>query len=171
MRHNFNLGILALALILMLNASALSQKSKKYPVRTLEQIISLNRDGTDQVFAKATLDEPHEFIGIDPMNSMVKLQLVEGPRTISHAHHNSIDLWGKLKRIDKKFLELYTDEFLFKENDIEYWIPIQTKDKDAIASKFHPGDTITLTVLYVGARKEKDESRFHSLFLSTAFEP
>lgn len=171
MRHYTTLGILAFAITLTLHGSAFSQKSKKYPLRTLAAIISLNRDGTDLTLRKAKLEERRDFIGIDTMNSVVKLQFAGGPQTISEAHRTLINWWGKLQRVDKKFLQLYTDEFLFKENDVEYWIPIQAKDKDVIPSKFHAGDTITLTVLYIGAIKEKNEKTFSSLFLSAGFEP
>lgn len=171
MRRYFNLAILTLAFIVSIHSLAFSQKSKKLPLRTLAEIISLNRNGTDQVLAKATLDEQQEYIGIDPMNSMVKLQFVDGLRTISKSHRDLIEWWIKLQHADKKILQLYTYEFLFKENDIEYWIPVQNRDKDTIAAKFRRGDTINLNVLYVGARKAKNESRLDSLFLSTSLEP
>ena len=151
------------------HSSAFAQNSKKYESRTLAQIVSLNKTSADQVLSKAKSGELRDFIGLDPLSSKVRVQFESGPRQISDSHKQMIEWWVKLQRVDKKVLQQYEKEFLFTENGIEYWIPVQTQFVDEMSAKFKQGDPITLLVLYVGARKEKNETTYNSLFLSTGF--
>lgn len=163
------LGSLFLAIGFL--SPAFAQIPKKYEPRTLAQVVQANSKSVDKVFSKAKLEERQDFIGIDPMFSAVRVQFISGSRPISASHVGLIEWWGKLQHADKKFLQQYEKEFLFKENGVEYWIPVQKQFADEIALKFKQGDPITLLVLYVGARKETNEKDYSSLFLSTGYAP
>jgi hypothetical protein len=163
----------ALLIILLFQAVVVSQKATspdKYKPRTLSEVIELNRDGTDQILKKAKLEDRHGFIGIDPFYSKVRLQYIGTPRAISPVHQGLMKTWAKLQRVDKKFSSLYENEYLFKEGDVEYWIPVQKDASVIINEKLKSGEMLNLYVIYVGAQKEPNEKSFKSLFLSTAFE-
>lgn len=160
-------------LLILLQSSAFSQKKSsfdKYKERSLSEIIELNREGTDQILRKAKIDEQHGFIGIDPFYSKARLQYVGTPRPISPTHQSLIKTWSKLQRVDKKFTSLYENEYLFKEGETEYWIPVQKPGSDRIEADLRSGEMVTLFVIYVGGQKEKNIEDFSSLFLSIAFE-
>jgi hypothetical protein len=153
------------------STSVFSQDSKKYKPRTLADALELNRKAAEGVFANGKLDERQEFIGIDPTYSKVAIQFAGGRRPISDMHRNLMSWWFKLQRADKKFLEIYKDEILFKEGNVEYWIPCQDKTADLIVANFKTGDMTNLFVMYIGAHRDKNETNYSSLFISTGYAP
>jgi len=169
--RNCNSLTVLLLLLLAFTSSVLAQTSKKYQSRTLAQVVELNRTSTDKIFGKTKLEERSQFIGIDPMFTKAHVQFLGDRRQITEGHRVLIDWWRKLQKIDGKFIQLYQEEFLFKEGSEEYWIPCQTQTAELIAKNFKNGDKITLLVAYIGAHKEKNEKDYSSLFLSTGFEP
>ena len=142
----------------------------KYKPRTLAEVVDLNRVGTDPILKKAKLEERQGFIGIDPYFSKAKVQFLGKSRPLSSEHSGLISNWKKLQRVDKKFVSLYENEYLFKEVDIEYWIPLQKEMAISLEQNVKSGETVALFVIYVGAEKESNVSQFSSLFLATAFE-
>ncbi|MBC7901691.1 MAG: hypothetical protein H7070_16750 [Saprospiraceae bacterium] len=173
MNKNFRIFFLALLSILAFQSFAFSQEqssSNKYKPRTLSEIIELNRKATDGILKTAKLEEKNGFIGIDPFYSKVRVEYIGTPRPISDNHLGLITTWSKLQQVNKKFTRLYETEYLFKEGDAEYWIPLQKQIAESMNNELKLGDALTLFVIYVGAEKEKNSKQFESLFLSTAYE-
>lgn len=173
MCKSLKIFLLAFSVLLLTQSSVFSQKKNsndKYKLRTLDEIIELNRDGTDQIFKSAKLSDALGFIGIDPYYSRVKLEYVGTPKSISPEIQGFLKTWGKLQRADKKFLDLYENVFLFKEGQTEYWIPVQKGSAQSLDANVKAGDMIDLFVIYIGAKKEANVKDFYSVFLSTGYE-
>jgi hypothetical protein len=169
---NYRLFIIPLFLFAVAHSiPVFSQVSKKYKPRTLADVLELNRKGAEGIFATGKLDERQDFIGIDPTYSKVAIQLAGARRPISDTHRNLMNWWFKLQSADKKFLDLYQNEILFKEGNVEYWIPCQDKTADLIVANFKTGDTINLLVMYIGAHRDKNEKNYSSLIISTGYAP
>ncbi len=172
MDRNLTRLLFVLSIVWSCHGVVISQKASpdKYTSRTLFDVVELNREGTDQILKKAKLEDRHGFIGIDPFYSKARVQYIGTPRPISSMHQGLMKNWAKLQGVDKKFSSLYEKEYLFKEGDVEYWIPVQKDTSVIINEKLKSGEMLNLYVIYVGAQKEPDDKSFKSLFLSTAFE-
>ena len=162
---------LLIILCLLACTPAFSQRNAKYRPRTLDQLIELNRAGTDKSFSKVKLEETSSYIGIDPMYSMVQLQFKGDSRPISASHTRLLAWWTKLQNADKKALKPYENEFLFVEGAKEYWIPVPNQLIGDINSKYKKDETISALLFYVGANKEQNEAQFTTLFVLTGYKP
>lgn len=159
--------------VLTLCGTAFSQKSKefdKYKSRTLAEIPLINREATDGILSKAKLEEKHDFISSDLLHSRARVEFTGQQRPISASHQEMIKMWSKLKNTSKKIMSLYENEFLFKEGDKEYWIPVQKPVEDAMLKELKVNDMITLFVIHVGGRKAAMAKDFEWLFLSTTYD-
>lgn len=169
----FNRGLSLLILVLAFCAAAFPQKEKnygKYKLRTLAEIPLINREATDELLRKSKFEEQHDFISYDLHFSRVRVEFTGQQRTVSQSRQELIKTWGKLQNISKKITGLYENEFLFKESDKEYWIPVQKKVEEAMLKEIKANDMITLFVIHVGGRKASMAKDYDWLFLSTAFE-
>jgi len=167
------LFLIVLSLVLTLCGAAFPQKEKnldKYKSRTLAGIPLINREATDKILREAKLEEKHDFISYDLLYSRVKVQFTGQPRAVSQSHQEMIKMWGKLQKVSKKMTSLYENEFLFREGDKEYWIPVQKKVEEVMLKEIKANDMITLFVVHVGGRKAEMAKDYDWLFLSTAFE-
>lgn len=165
--------LLLLALVGMFYSTAFSQKDKaldKYKHRTLLEITAFNHANTDEILRKSKLEDQQDFIGVDFFYSRVRVQYLGTPRPISPDHKDLIRTWAKLQNVDQKITSLYEDEFLFKECDKEYWIPMQKKVGEDVLKEIKAKDMITLFVIHVGGRKARMSKEYDWLFLSIEFE-
>jgi hypothetical protein len=171
MRKHISCSFFVLIFIFSFHSIAWSQKDwDKYKFRTLAEVISFNQEATDQILQTAKLEEKQDFIGADLFYSRIRLEYVGAPRAISNNHRDLIKLWARLQNIDKKVIDLYESEALFKECGVEYWIPVQKKIADDNLKKLKSGEMVTLFVIYVGGRKDNGTMKLDHLFLSTAIE-
>lgn len=169
----FNQFILVFTFLLIFSIPAFSQNNKdesKYKHRTLLEITNLNREATDDILQKSKPEEKHDFISFDLFYSKVRLQFIGNSRPISQEHKDLITTWAKLQNVDKKITSLYENEFLFKECEKEYWIPMQKKVYESLSKQAKMNDMLTLFVIHVGGRKAAMAEEYNWLFLSTAFE-
>jgi hypothetical protein len=163
-------SLLLLTSVLALGATVFSQKEfEKYKPRTLAEIPLVNREATDDILRKAKLEEKQDFISKDPFYSRSKVEFTGRQRPVSTEHEELIKIWSKLQRVDKKITSLYENEFLFKEGDKEYWIPVQKPVGEAMLKELKANDMIILFVLHVGGRKAAMKNDFEWLFLSTTY--
>lgn len=142
----------------------------KYKFRTLSEITLFNRETTDEILKKTKLEDKTDFIGIDLLQSRVRVQFTEKSRPISESHQALINQWKKLMNVDEKVVSFYKKEFLFKECEKEYWIPVPEKIGESLGKKLKSDEMTTLFVVYIGGRKEVNVKDFEWLFLVTEFE-
>ena len=165
--------LLLLTFVLIFCATVFSQKDKeqnKYKYRTLSEITMLNRENTAEILRKSKIEEKNDFISFDLFYSRVRLQFIGNPRPVSSDHKELIKTWTKLQNVDEKITNLYENEFLFKECDKEYWIPMQKKVGEAILKEVKTDNMITLFVINIGGRRAAMSKEYDWLFLSTEFE-
>ncbi len=63
---------------------------------------------------------------------------------------------------------MFEDEYLFTEDKVEYWLPVQNKVASYFGEELKKGDTVTLFVAWLGARKEAKDIDY--IFLTNEFE-
>lgn len=163
--------LLLTAFISLFSLAVFSQKdSEKYKPRTLAEIPLINRETTDKILSRTKLEDKTDFISFELLHSRIKAEFTGQQRVIPQSRQEMIKMWGKLQNISKKITSLYENEFLFKEGNKEYWIPVQKKVEESILKEIKANDMITLFVIHVGGRKEAMSKDYDWLFLSTAWE-
>lgn len=161
------------AFVLGFYSAAFSQDESpwdKYKFRTLPEIIKFN-DGVVAESMKITKPAGKtDLISADLFHSKVRISFVGTSRPISKTHQELMTHWSKSLGFSQDTINLYEKEFLFKDCDKEYWIPVQKKVSEFFPKELKPGDMVTLFVIHVGGRKESAAKEFDWLFLSTEFE-
>lgn len=171
MRKQIKLLILGLFFVLSFHSIALSQDESpwdKYKFRTLSEIINFNDIAELKKKTKPT--SKIDFISATLFHSKVRLSFIGTSRPISKIHQELMNHWSKSLGFDENTINLYEKEFLFKECNKEFWIPIQKKVSEFFPKELKSGDMVTLFVIHVGGRKETNAKEFDWLFLSTEFE-
>jgi hypothetical protein len=173
MQMKIKLYLLSFILLIGFYSTTFSQETspwEKYKFRTLSEIIKLNEAGLAQGKELPKLADQWDFISADLFHSQARVTFAGASRPISTIHQELIKHWGTSLRIDQKTLDLYENEYLFKECEKEFWIPVQKQVSEFFPKELKPNDMITLFVIHVGGRKEKNIKEFDWLFLSTEFE-
>jgi len=145
---------------------------KKYEPRTLDQIIKLH--------ATKVLDNPDVLMTFsdgsaavltnDSFPSKVKVTYTGQFRGISQKRKELLKNWlTKTYGLNREeYLKLFDTEFLFTENLVEYWLPIQNPLIQPLKEELKKGEEVVLYVAWIGARKESDKIDW--VFLVNEFE-
>src|SRR5690606_5878513 len=65
------------------------------------------------------------IISYDSFQSRVNLIYTGESRKVSDSRKEVISIWLKTFGKPSEFLDLFENEYLFKENGVEYWLPVQ----------------------------------------------
>lgn len=144
---------------------------KTYQPRTLDQIIKLH--------ATKILDNPSVLMTFsdgsaavlthDSFPSKVKITYTGRSRSISSKRKELIKDWLiKTYGTNKEYVKLFDTEFLFTEDAVEYWLPIQSQLIQPLKEELKKGEGVILYVAWIGARKESDKIDW--VFLVNEFE-
>ena len=164
--------IIFLALFIALFVSqAFAQNWDAYEPRTLKEI-------TTNIAAKS-LKNPDALIRDDKKDisiilsynsfqSRVKATYTGESRKISDQRKELISIWLKTFGKPKELLDLLENEYLFVEDKVEYWLPVQKQVASYFKDELKKGDMVTLFVVWLGARKEAKSVDY--IFLTNEFE-
>ena len=128
----------------------MDQIIKQFAAKVLDDpdIVMKFPDGTTAVLTR------------DSFPSRVKVKYTGRSRPISPQRKELIWDWlgtifGREKR--DEYVKMWDTEFLFTENLVEYWLPVQSPLVQALQKELEKGDDVTLYLAWVGARKESDK--------------
>lgn len=135
-----------------------------YNTRTLAELVELNvieskklkDDGTKKI-----------MISADPFYSAIRLEYAGKSRVISKEKLALFKIWQESLEVDPKLFGMLDKEFLFKECDKEYWIPVQKPAANDFPPDFKAGDKITLYLMMVGGLEDKGNWDF--VFFTNSF--
>ncbi len=156
------------ALLLIVSQSVYSQgfPYHLYDTRTINELIELNLSVPDiDKFPPET--KHHVMISAKPFYSAIRFEYMGKSRPVSEERMKLFKLWQAGLGIDPKLFDMLNKEFLFKECDKEYWIPVQKPAADDFPKDFKKGDRITLYLMMVGGQKEKGTWDF--VFFTNSF--
>jgi hypothetical protein len=146
----------------------------KYKTRTLKEIVESNSDlkSADITISKENNPQadPQIVVYGNLLHSEVKVRFMNKSRPISAERKEIIEIWKKSFKIDEKIVSFYENEYLFKEGEKEYWIPVQKQVAEYFPKELKENDLISLFIIRVGGRKLEDGKSWDWLFLSTEFE-
>ncbi|MGH9765859.1 MAG: hypothetical protein ACREAB_00375 [Blastocatellia bacterium] len=145
---------------------------KKYQPRILDQIIKLH--------ATKVLDNPEVLMTFsdgsaavltrDSFPSKVKITYTGQSRSIPQKRKELVKDWVTTTygANREEYVKLFDTEFLFIEDSVEYWLPIQSQLIQPLKDELKKGEEVILYVAWIGARKESDKIDW--VFLVNEFE-
>jgi len=162
MKVNFSVCLLLVVLFLTTN-TILAQDFDydRYKPRTLAELIDLNNpkltDGAKKQFV----------ISGDWFHSQVRLKYVGTSRLLSAERKELLNNWQKSFNIKPETANLFEKEFLFKECEKEYWLPVQKQVASYFPKELKEGEMITLYLFFGGGVKTNEKADY--LFLVNEF--
>jgi hypothetical protein len=120
-----------------------------YQGRTLKQIVDQHSKIASDEKAKLNL-----LFSADLFPSRVKGIYSGEIRKISATRKEFIAEWVKTRKGSPELVNLFEEEFLFKEGDAEYWLPVQKQVIPFIREELKAGDRVELYLIWIGARSE-----------------
>ena len=136
----------------------------EYKTRTLSELVEMDSDVKNVDYK----DEKGILIHAKPFYSAIRLEYTGKSRPISAERLNLFKLWQGSLGINAKILTFLENEYLFKECDKEYWIPVQKQVAAYFPKELKAGDRITLYLMAVGGVKIKNNWEF--IFLTNEFQ-
>ena len=139
-------GMRVIAVSALLGVTALAQGFPWdiFKPRTLKEVISIT--------TKAVRPDDHMFLAHDQLESRVEVVFTGQSRPISTARKSFIEIWfGMLRTKQKHLAELYDREYLYKEGEVEYWLPTQRPITKYFDKELKPGDKMDLYLVSTGA--------------------
>lgn len=120
-----------------------------YDPRTMAELVEKN-SGVKKVEGSKNL-----MISANPFYSAVRLEYLGKSRVLSKEKVGLFKIWQEALEVDSRLLSILDKEFLFKECDKEYWIPVQKPAANDFPEDFKSGDKITLYLMMVGGIEDK----------------
>ncbi|HEX8248048.1 MAG TPA: hypothetical protein VF599_07745 [Pyrinomonadaceae bacterium] len=139
-------GALILTVAATLNLFAQSDWHT-YPVRSIAEVIALN-----PVEASKNSDI---IISANPFPSKTTAVYTGQRRAISQDTKNFIGLWVQTRGVPPENAAMLTEEFLFREKDREYWLPVLKKVAPVFGRELKEGDEITIYYFFLGGYNPK----------------
>lgn len=136
---------------------------QEYKTRTLGELVEMNSDVKKVDYA----DKKGVLINSKPFYSAIRVEFTGKSRPISSEKMNLFKMWQESLGVNANVLTLLKDEYLFKECDKDYWIPVQKQVAAFFPKELKSGDKITLYLMAVGGVKPKDMWEF--VFLTNEF--
>src|SRR5262249_6374000 len=124
-------------LILGLAISVFAQNDwNSYPARSIADIIAAHSGQPSQI--------SDIMISADPFPSKTKAVYVGKRRPISPRTKDFISFWAQSRNLPASNAEMIAEEFLFKEKDTEYWIPVVKPIAPYLTDELKEGDEIVI---------------------------
>ena len=111
---------------------------------------------------------PSIVLSYNSYQSRVKMVYTNESRKVSPQRREVIDFWLGTLGKPKELLDLFENEYLFIENKVEYWLPVQRTVATYFPKELKKGDLVTLYVAWLGGRYEP--KGFDHVFLVNEFE-
>lgn len=137
---------------------------QEYRTRTLSELVEMDSDVKKGDYG----DKKGILIHAKPFYWAIRVKYTGKSRAISSEKMDLFKLWQESLGVDAKVLTLLENEYLFKECDKEFWIPVQKQVAGYFPKELKEGDIITLYLIAVGGVKIKDEWDF--VFLTSEFQ-
>lgn len=120
-----------------------------YQRRSLAEVASQQRDVVLRTFTEEL--GQRVFLGGSSFPSLPNIEYLDSSRATSGRRLELIRLWIKTYEIPVEVPEDYNTELLFREDDLELWLPVRSTVIEDLESATAPGDPLTLYVVWVGA--------------------
>lgn len=145
--------LFSLAVILSVALNVVAQDSwDAYQPRTFKDLVTISeRSQKDpDVVLRNPKNEPVLMLSYNAYQSKVIAIYSGESRKIPVERMELIKNWLTTFSKPKEFADMFEDEYLFTENKIEYWLPVQKQVASYFPKELKKGDTVTLYVAWLG---------------------
>ena len=118
-----------------------------YDPRTIAELVERS-SSTQEIKGSKQL-----MIDAKPFYSAVRVRYTGKTRPLTDEKRNLFKLWQETLQMDPRVLNTLDNEYLFKECDKEYWLPVQKQVAGYFPKELKTGETITLYLMLVGGLK------------------
>lgn len=141
-------SIHTLFLILFLSLSSFAQSDwHTYPVRSIAELIASH---SGEASANSDI-----IISANPFPSKTTAVYTGQRRPVSKYTKDFISLWVQTRNVPPENASMLVEEFLFKEKDKEYWIPMLKTMAPVFTRELKEGDEITIYYFFLGGYNPK----------------
>jgi hypothetical protein len=142
--------IFSLLLISVLALTAYAQNDwDTYPLRAISEIVDQHSADTYQKPAK-----PDMMISADPFPSKTLAVYTGKHRPVAGRVSSFIKLWAESRGVAENASQL-AEEYLFKEKDKEYWMPVVSKLVPYLEKELKAGDRVMIYYFFLGGYNAK----------------
>ncbi|MFV0387689.1 MAG: hypothetical protein ACK5NT_02950 [Pyrinomonadaceae bacterium] len=167
MKFRYNVHIISITIaVLLFTVLAEAQNTFPYELyepRTFEEFDEIHLVETEPDYGSAT----PLMISANPFYSAIRVEYTAKSRKLSDDKLNLFKIWVGMLNLNSKVLERLESEYLFKECDREFWIPVQKQVAAYFPKELKEGDMVTLYVMAVGGLKPKNDWEY--VFLTNEF--
>jgi hypothetical protein len=141
------LCIVAAAAVLLLAVAGVSAQTDwyTYPVRSMAELIAIT----------PPTGNPDLIVSANPFPSKTVITYLGKKRTIEGHARRFIDLWGETRNISPENKTWLVEEYLFKEKDREFWMPMVKKISPVVDKELKAGDEILAYYFFMGGYNPK----------------
>lgn len=142
-----------------------------YEPRTLKEITTIiagNSLKNPDVLIRNEKQDVSIILSYNSFQSSAKVIYTGISRKTSNQRKEVISNWLKTYNKPKEFLDLFENEYLFTEDKVEYWLPVQNRVASYFSQELKKGDKVTVFVMWLGLRKEAKSVDY--IFLMNEFE-
>jgi hypothetical protein len=142
----------------------------KYTSRTLAEIIGLSSNFPKSDSNGKPIPMPDLFFSADFLHSRVRVRFMNKSRTMPTDTKDLLESWRKSYGLDTKLIGRFETEYLFKECNSEYWIPVQSPVAAYFPKELKEGEMVTLYLIRSVGKKAADGKSFDFIFLVNEFD-
>ncbi len=144
MKHLIQIALLIGAL----SISAYAQSDwHTYPMRSIAEIVQAH---SGEVSKKSDL-----IVSADPFPSKTVVTYTGTHRPAGEYSKYFINLWVQTRNVSPENANMLVEEYLFKEKDKEYWVPVVKPLTPFFDKELKAGDEITIYYFFLGGYNEK----------------
>lgn len=139
-----------------------------YVPRTLSELTDINEKARPPI----QKDSKNIAISVKPFYSAIRLEYAGKSRKLSKEKLGLFKIWAEALNVgssntNAKFLDLLDKEYLFKECDKEYWIPVQVPAANDFPKDMKKGDRITLYLMLTGGIET--DGKWEDIYFTNSF--
>ena len=113
-------------------------------------MIGQERDGVLAQFGSAP--GHHTVLSADPFPIRATVLFLDSTRATAPERLTVLRMWTKTLQIPVDPDTMFTTEYLFQEDSLQFWLPVQTVLLPALRAELQRRDSVDLFVGYVGAQ-------------------
>jgi hypothetical protein len=115
-----------------------------YPVREIGTLVKQEQRLRD------SSPKSDIVISADPFPSKTVITYLGSKRPAGKYARVFVKLWARSRGVPPENAEMLVDEYLFKENGVEYWLPVVKTIVDTLDNDLKPGDEVGIYYFYLG---------------------
>jgi hypothetical protein len=153
-------------LMLVCAVAAFSQgfPYQEYDPRTLAELVD---NGASAMLTNTS--NKQMMIDAKPFYSAIRVRYVGTSRPLPAEKRDLIEMYQKSMQTNIEITKFLDSEYLFRECDKEYWIPVQKQFAAYFPKELKPGDTITIYMMVIGGLKLDPKGPYEPIFLVNEF--